>query len=166
MSRAKRVFYNVASSYAALGVTALYSLASVPLALVYLSREEFGLWAVITALASYLALIDMGMSMSVGRALFDFKDAQDSGEYGGVIQTGFLVLLVQGLLVLATGWVAAPGLAHFMKIEARLEPEFSFLLRWQCAITAAGFATKMFTNLLIAQHRYEIATMCSPLPWD
>jgi O-antigen/teichoic acid export membrane protein len=156
MSRAKRVLHNVASGYATLGVTALYSLVSFPLALVYLSKDEFGLWNAITPLAGYLALIDMGMSISVGRALFEFKDHPESGEYGGVIQTGFLVLLVQGFVVLSAGWVLAPWLAQFMNIEARFESQFIFLLRWQCAITAAGFATKMFTHLLIAQHRYEI----------
>lgn len=156
VSRAKRVFQSVSSGYVLLAATALYNLGSVPLALAYLTTEEFGLWALISQVTGYLALIDLGMSSSVGRALFDFKDDAASGDYGAVIQTGFLVLVMQGALLLVVGVGLTPLLVHGLKIPADLGGEFARLLWWQCLITAGGFATRIFGCLLVAQHRYDI----------
>src|SRR5207253_8274490 len=81
----------------------LYVLASVPLALHFLQKREFGLWVLAMQLTGYLQLIDFGMSASVSRHLIDHKDEPASGHYGSTIQTGALVLLTQGLLVLVGG---------------------------------------------------------------
>ena len=45
MSRLKRAIHGVASGYVMLAATAVCGLASVPVALHYLSKEQFGLWA-------------------------------------------------------------------------------------------------------------------------
>src|SRR2546423_4870812 len=82
--RLRRFFHAVASSYAHLAVNILYVLASVPLALHFLQKREFGLWALCVQLGGYLQLIDLGMSASVSRHLIDYKDARDGGEYGGL----------------------------------------------------------------------------------
>src|SRR3954467_15455813 len=111
MSRFRRVVHNITSSYAVLAVTAIYALASVPLALHYLSSEAFALWALMSSIGGYLNLIDFGMSGSVARLLIDHKDERETGVYGGMVKTGWLVLAVQGLILLAAGFVLAPLLS-------------------------------------------------------
>src|ERR1700722_3056731 len=95
MSRLKKFTRSLLSGYIALGANIVYTLASVPLALHYLGKPEFGLWALVTQLAGYIALIDLSMSASVGRILIDHKDDRQNGAYGSVIKTGVLVGLVQ-----------------------------------------------------------------------
>src|SRR5688572_9055452 len=156
MSRLKRYAHSLASGYVQMGANVVYTLASVPLAFAFLSKEEFGIWALVTLWSGYLALLDLGMATTVGRSLFDFKDNRCSGEYGSVIQTGVLISLVQGLLILGLGLALAPALAHASKIPAELRGDFIRLMGWQCAITAVGFPARMFGQLLTAQHRWEI----------
>jgi hypothetical protein len=43
MSRSKHFIFELLSSYAAIGVNFIYTLASVPLVLRYLDKDEFGL---------------------------------------------------------------------------------------------------------------------------
>ena len=71
MSRFRRIVHGVASSYMSLTAAAIYSLASVPLALHYLSKERFALWLLMSSIWNYLSLIDLGMSGSVARHLID-----------------------------------------------------------------------------------------------
>src|ERR1700682_1416227 len=97
--RLRRFFQAVASGYALLIANALYVLGSIPLALHFLERREFGLWALAMQLTGYLQLVDVGMSASISRHLIDYKDQRMQGDYGGMIQTGALVLVVQGLCV-------------------------------------------------------------------
>ena len=97
--RLNRFFNAVVSGYALLVANTIYVLASVPLALHYLEKREFGLWALAMQLTGYLQLIDLGMSSSVSRHLIDHKDDRSGGSFGSMVQTGFLVLFVQGVLV-------------------------------------------------------------------
>src|ERR1700730_2166324 len=87
-SRLRRFVHAVASGYAQLAANVFYVLASVPLALHFLQKREFGLWALAMQLSGYLQLIDFGMSASVSRHLIDHKDSPETGEYGGGIKKG------------------------------------------------------------------------------
>ena len=157
MSRFRRVVHGVASGYGVLLGTAIFGLASVPIALHYLLKDQFGLWALMSSIGMYLSLVDLGMSGSVARLLVDHKDDRDSGAYGGLIKTGWLVLLVQGALVLAVGFVLAPFLCNMLeKIPPPLQGDFVALMRWQSAAMALGFATRIFSHLLNAHQRVDL----------
>src|SRR5512136_2367722 len=103
MSRFRRYTHSMVSGYVMLAANTLYTLASVPLALRYLSEKEFGLWSVVTPIGGYILLIDVGMGASVARILIDYKDRRAGGEYGSLVQTGALVGVVQGLLIFLIG---------------------------------------------------------------
>src|SRR5215210_1309533 len=110
----------LASGYGVLVANALYILVSVPLALTYLSKTEFGLWALVSQLSAYLALVDFGMAGSISRALVDHKDDKRTADYGTVVKTGALVTVVQGLLVAVLGAAFAPALGAIMEIPPAL----------------------------------------------
>src|SRR4051812_7055353 len=124
MSRFHRVIHNVAAGYLVLVVTVVYQLASVPLALHYLSNERFALWALMSSIAGYLSLIDLGMSSSVARLLIDHKDDPAKQAYGSLIKTGWLVLIIQGLILWLTAFALAPVLCRFLDIALEFRPEF------------------------------------------
>ena len=128
MSRIKNYASSVATGYLSLGANILYSLASVPLALHYLTREEFGLWALVSQLAWYLMLIDTGMSNATGRHLIDHKDDRASGGYGSVLQTGLTVLGAQGGILWLAVLAAAPLVSAAFKLPPHLAPTFERLL--------------------------------------
>ena len=104
----------------------------------------------------YLTLVDLGMSASVARLLVDHKDERGSGAYGGLIQTGWLVLVVQGAFIFMTGAVIAPWLSRLLRIPAGLEQDFIALMRWQSATLALGFTTRIFSHLLNAHQRLDL----------
>jgi len=137
--------------------TALYAFVSVPLALHYLSKEEFGLWGLMASISSYLSLIDLGMSGSVARLLIDYKDDAHNGTYGSLIKTGWLVLIVQGLVIFIAGWLFAPLLSALLNIPAGLEGQFIPLMRWQSTILGLSFAFRLFSHLLHSHQRLDIS---------
>jgi O-antigen/teichoic acid export membrane protein len=156
MSRFRRLIHSVLSGYANLAVTIVYSLASIPLALHYLTSERFGLWALMSTVGAYLTLVDFGMSGSVARLLIDHKDDQGGGNYGSLIKTGACVTLCQGLIAASAGFVLAPILAGLLKIPPNLQADFITLLRLQVAGLGFSFASKIFSHVLTAHQRMEI----------
>jgi O-antigen/teichoic acid export membrane protein len=139
MSRILNAARSLASGYAALGVNVLYTLGSVPLALHYLSKAEFGLWATVTQVASYLLLIDAGMTGSVSRILMDYKDDRSDRRYGAVIQTGFLVFLVQGTCIALGGTALGFGLPSLMHVPTEYGRVFRILVAAQCVLLGVFF---------------------------
>lgn len=156
MSRLKRFTHSLLSSYAFLGVNVLYTLASVPLALKFLSKAEFGLWALTLQIAGYISLVDLGMGSSISRILIDHKDDRASGRYGGAIQSGFLVGLAQGLIILAFGLGLVWFMAGWLLVPQELSKQFLWLMIGQILLTAATFMSRMFNQLLIAWQRIDV----------
>lgn len=156
MSRFRKFAHSLVSGYVLLGSNILYTLASVPLALKYLSKPEFGLWGVTSLLAGYIGLIDMGMSGSVARILIDHKDERRSGGYGGLIKTGALVGAVQGILIFIVGGALAFVAGPLLNVPAALERDFIWLMIGQCALLGISFASRIFSHVLTAYQRYDI----------
>ena len=156
MSRLKNYTRSMMSSYSALGVAVLYNLAAVPLALHYLSKAEFGLWALSLQIAGYIALIDLGMSGSVTRILIDHKDDRASGRYGGVIQSGFWVGMTQAVIILVVGFSLVWFLGAWLKVPLDLARPFLWLMVGQVLLTAATFTTRLFSQLLFGWQRIDV----------
>jgi O-antigen/teichoic acid export membrane protein len=156
MSRLKKFTHSLLSSYAQLAVNVLYSLASVPLALHYLSKAEFGLWALTLQVATFIALIDLGMGSSIARILIDHKDDRHNGRYGGAIKSGFLVGFAQGLITLVVGLSLVWFLAGWLRLSTELARPFFWLMTGQVLLTSGVFSTRMFAQVLYAWQRIDI----------
>ncbi len=157
MARLHRFLHAVASGYTVLAANVLFTLGSVPLALHYLGKEEFGLWSVVVQISGYLSLVDLGMSSSLARLLIDHKDRAEGPVYGSMVATARVVLLTQALTILFVGVACSLVLAPLLNIPAGLTTEFQWLMALQCAVLAAGFATRIFSQLLYAHHRLDIS---------
>lgn len=156
MSRLKNFSRNLATSYLQLGVNVIYSLVSVPLILHWLPRAEFGLWALLVQLMSYIALVDLGLNSAIARFLIDHKDQRGKGEYGALIKASAWVSAAQGLIVLAVVSLASPWLAELLKIPAEFRGEFIALMRIQGVIAAFNFLMNPLAIMLNAHQRMDI----------
>ena len=161
MSRVKNYLSSVATGYVNLATNILYSLASVPLALHFLTREEFGLWALVVQLAWYLMLIDTGMSNATGRRLIDHKDERANGIYGSVLKTGLAVLGVQGIILCIATVLAAPLISAIFKIPPHLAPVFERLLVFQAAISALSLPARGVGQTLTAHARIDLINIAN-----
>src|SRR5258706_16292936 len=116
MSRFRRVIHSVASGYLSLGATAVYSLAILPLGLHFLSEARMGLWTLMASISGYLSLIDLGMSGSLARLIFDHKDDKAGQTLGRLFQNGWGGLVFLGTIIGFAGFVFAPPVATLFKI--------------------------------------------------
>jgi O-antigen/teichoic acid export membrane protein len=157
MGRLKNFTHALVSGYAQMAVNVVYTLVSVPMALHYLSKAEFGLWALTLQVANFIALVDLGMGSSIARILIDHKDDRHDGRYGTIIKSGFLVGSAQGLVVLAAGLSGVWFLAGWMNFSGELARPFTWLMIGQVLLTAAMFGTRMFGQVLYAWQRIDIS---------
>ncbi|MCE0523697.1 MAG: oligosaccharide flippase family protein [Methylacidiphilales bacterium] len=157
MSRFRRTLHGVVSGYILLVSIGVYSLASVPLALHYLDTQRFGLWILMGTLAGYLNLIDAGVTIASFRLIVDHKDDRDGGNYGSLIQTGWLVSTTQGGIIFAIGLLLAGTFARLLAIPVALQPEFIHLVYWQCGAAGLSFSTRILGLILGAFQRMDLS---------
>jgi O-antigen/teichoic acid export membrane protein len=155
MSRAKKFTRSLISGYLLLGANVLYTFASIPIALAYLSKEELGLWGVVMQVAGYLVLIDLGMAGSISRILIDHKDSAATETYGSIIKTGALVLLVQGAIIAVAGAVICIWLPGIFNVPEAYRHTFQILIAGHCGVLGLFFAGRMFNHVLQAHQRYD-----------
>jgi O-antigen/teichoic acid export membrane protein len=154
MSRLKNFTRSLLSGYVMLGANIFFTLASVPLALHYLDKPQFALWMLVAQIAGYIALIDAGSSIS--RILIDHKDDRSTGAYGGTIQTGALVGLAQGALIVITGVALSLLGGSLLAIPEELREKFAWLMIVQSILLGTIFATRIFSQLLIVHQRQDV----------
>ncbi len=162
MSRFKRFAHSLASGYLLLGTNVVFTLAQVPLALHYLTKSEFGLWALTTQITGYLLMLDLGMSGSLVRNLIDHKDDKGGGKYGSIILTGSLVLLIQGVCIALGGVILSFVLAWlFPSVEPALMDDFQILVAGQCILVGVTFVGRIASFILQAHQRFDVSNYAS-----
>jgi O-antigen/teichoic acid export membrane protein len=153
----RRFLHSVASGYVVLAANTLFTLAQIPLALHYLTKEQFGLWALVVQLTGYLQFIDLGMAPSVSRNLIDHKDDKNTRVYGSIIQTAGIVLILQGMIAFVAGVLFTFFTSSVLHVAQDLQQQFRILMVIQCAVLAAAFPMRIFFHILEAHQRIDIS---------
>lgn len=99
---------NAAASYLAFASTTITGLISIPLAVYFLTKQELGLWAIITVISGYLNFMELGIGPATGRKMADSIVAKDKAEIDRWWSLTRLVLGLQGALVILVGCALAP----------------------------------------------------------
>ncbi len=160
-SRTSRFATGLISGYAALGVNIAYTLVSIPFALRYLSKQEFGLWSLVTQLSGYLMLLELGMSGSITRHLSIYKDDINGGGYGSVLMTGFYIFAIQSVIILLVGIPIVFSVPLWTEVPRHLVPSFHVVGMIQVLIGSLALALRSFGSALWPHQRLEINNFAS-----
>jgi O-antigen/teichoic acid export membrane protein len=147
------------TSYAAVLVNIAYTALSVPLALHYLSKQEFGLWALALQISGYLMLLDLGISTALNRLLVNHKDYVNAGSYGGLLLTAALVFVVQGLLISAVGVAFSFFAPALFSIPQELQGVFRNVLLILSIFTGLSLALRSIGAPLWTFQRVDICNV-------
>lgn len=162
-TRSNRFLAGVLTGYGSIAVSIAFTLTSIPLALSYLTKEEFGLWALAIQFNGYLSLIDCGMSGSVGRFLADHKDDVNGASYREYFSTGSLVFLTQGILVVLIGISFSSTAPSLLAIPSNLANDFSQLLRILCIISGISVVSRSLAATLWAFQRMDAVNLAGTI---
>lgn len=156
MSRFKNFSRNLLTGYLQLGATAAYSFVSIPVILFWLPKPQFGLWVLLLQLISFVALIDLGMNSAIARLLVDHKDKKQTGTYGSLLKSAFILSITQAFLILAIVFAGASAFATLLNIPSELRADFTLLLQMQGAITAFSYVFRPLSIILYAHQRVDL----------
>lgn len=151
------------SGYGTIGANLAFTMVSIPLAIHYLGKNEFGLWVLAAQINGFLCLIDLGMNAAMSRFLADYKDNVDGGDYGQHLVTGALVFAIQGLFIASIGFGFSWFAPSLFAIPAELSGIFSNLLILLAGISGFSVALRSLGAPLWAFQRIDVVNNCATL---
>lgn len=154
MSRFKHFTHSLLSGYGSLGANVIYTLASVPLALAYLSREEYGLWGVVTQIMLCLMLMDSGVSGAAARIIIEHKD--DRVRLAETLKAATAILCGQGLIVLTLACLFAGFVPGLLDVPSEMAGILTTVVQVYAFIFSVGLAFKAPSLALFAFHRNDL----------
>lgn len=156
MKRARQFAANAGMGYVLVAANIAYTALSIPLALRYMGKEEFGLWSLAQQVAGYFMLLDFGLSSAQSRLLANHKDRVNGSDYSSLLLTGALVFGIQGCLLFAGGTVLALFAPDLFHVPGNLAADFRNVLIILSAVSGATVALRSFTAPLWAFQRLDI----------
>lgn len=163
VTRSARFTSGLITGYAAIGFNILYTLLSVRLALHYLGKQEFGLWAIALQVSSYLMLLDFGISSAMSRFVADHKDDVNGGEYGGMLRIGFMVFTLQGVVIAIAGAFCSLVAPRLIGVPGEFHHEFRNILLIITLISGFSVASRGIGAPLWAFQRMDVTNVSSLL---
>jgi len=148
---------SLGAGYFAIAVNIAYTVASVPLALHYLGKEQFGLWALAQQIMGYLMLLDLGVSSAVSRFIADTKDEVNGGEYGSMLLSGGIVFVAQGILIGIAGFIFSFFAPILFSVPQHLANDFTNVLIIITALAGISVALRTLGAPLWAFQRMDIS---------
>jgi O-antigen/teichoic acid export membrane protein len=144
------------AGYAAMFSSMVVGLFSVPMALHFLSNEEFGLWNVMGQSLGYLLLLDFGVSSSASRLLVGPMRSGNEAELGSWWTVLIMILISQAILVLAVGWLGRDFIVQFFDLSESLRPATELLWGGLIVVNAIQLPFRAYTGVIYCQDRWYI----------
>lgn len=121
-----------------------------------LGDRSYGLWSLVTALSSYYALLDLGLSGAVTRHLAGALGGNDREQCNRIASTSLAIYLALGVLVLVLSAIIASAGGVFIAHPAELKVfrEVIFIVG---AGTAVSIPMRVFFGLINAHLRFEVS---------
>lgn len=159
MSRTRRAFLGLLTNYASAIVLAVAGFVLIPIALRYLSREDYGLWATVGQVLGYLALLDLGVGAAVKRRAAQLRERQDNNELSRVISTAIALYCGLGLLFLIAGLSLSALLPRWSAIPRDRTDVAVAVFLIMIAYTSLSFPLRVASSALVGYQRIATANL-------
>ena len=156
-TRTRNFSRGLGAGYVATAVNIAYTTASIPLALHYLGKEQFGLWALAQQITGYLMLLDLGVSSAVSRFIADRKDDVNGGGYGSLILSGGIVFAIQGFLIVIAGVAFSFFAPTMFAVPYHLAGDFTNVLSIMTSLAGLSVALRSLGAPLWAFQRIDLS---------
>jgi O-antigen/teichoic acid export membrane protein len=151
---------NVVSVYLTFGVTAVTLLVMTPVLVRGLGKDDFALWVLLTSIAPYASLLDLGLGSATVKYVAEYHN-RDPERTSRTVSTSFATLSLVGLALIAVGIpfsFAFPTLFHLESGDHSIATAAMLIFT---ASAAASLPASTFDATLRGIQRYDITNLAS-----
>jgi O-antigen/teichoic acid export membrane protein len=154
---------NAATSLIAFTSSALCGLISIPVAVAYLSKEQIGLWSIVTVVITYLLWLDLGIGNATGRKIAPAIANHDSAEISRWWTLSISVLALLAACMLGLSYALSFLLPSLLAIPDTHSKDAVTLFLGVACVSAAGMPLRAYPGILLAQDRFHWVSISQTL---
>ncbi len=157
---------NSGASYFAFFSVSASAFVSVPILVQFLSKEEIGLWMIVSQAVSYLLWMDLGVGSAAARKFAEPIVANDQPEINRWWTAIFIILAILGTLLIVVGLVLTPLLTKLFQIPQVSMNDAVYLFAGSFIVAGISFPMKAVPGFLTAQERFHWCPIGQAImPW-
>jgi len=147
------------ASYVNLAASLVLSFVLTPVILSALGARDYGLWAILNALSSYLLLADFGLGAAVTKYAAEYVATARQGALNALLSTVLLVFVCAGAVMLAASFAVVWFVPGWFKIgpDGAAAARVAFVL--MVASAGLGLITSVLANIICGYQRVDAAKM-------
>lgn len=146
---------------AGFAASAVYMIVLVPLALHYLSGEQYGLWTAVLAITGYIGLADLGLSTSFVTFIARFVTERDMTSAGRVVHLGLVFYLLVAAFMFLLSYLAGDMFFALLDIPAGLLPLARTTLYLATLVFGVTSVAGVYGSILGAIQRVDLVNILS-----
>jgi O-antigen/teichoic acid export membrane protein len=154
---------NAATSLIAFTSSALCGLISIPVAVAYLSKEQIGLWSIVTVVITYLLWLDLGIGNATGRKIAPAIANHDSAEISRWWTLSISVLALLATCMVGLSYALSFLLPSLLAIPAAQSKDAVTLFLGVACVSALGMPLRAYPGILLAQNRFHWVSISQAL---
>jgi len=130
----------------------------VPIYVRRLGPDAYGLLVVVSALTSYVGLMDLGLGQALVRYLSYYRPLNEGRPMFAILRVAFVWLTLAGAAISLLFFVGAHWLAHdVLRVSAGLLPDAVTVIRISCVTLVVGLLINVGAAVPVSFLRYDIA---------
>ena len=161
--RTSKVAKNSLSAYFTQFSTLICGLATIPVLVRFLSKEEIAIWVLASSLSSYMSFFDLGIGDSIGRKIAGAVTSRDRSEINRWWSVSLAVLACLALILLVIGLALAPFFGGFLNLSGAQAVLANQVFLWMVVITAVSMLSRGMGGILVAQERTHLSILIQAL---
>lgn len=155
-SRSRQAIFGFITDLGGNVLLSVVGIVTVPIFLRLTSESQYGFWMTALSILAYLALIDLGIGISLTRLVAGLTDEKESEALNRLVSSAFFVLCVSGFLLLAVGATISLFIPGWFKITPLEAP--SIVHAYLIAVLAGAIAIPLsiFGIIIIGFQRMAV----------
>jgi O-antigen/teichoic acid export membrane protein len=155
-SRTRAYVLGLASGYVVSAVSLGVGFWLTPYVLRFLTRKQYGIYALASSVMGWFQMLDFGMSAALRLHLAQLAGRADRRQISGYVSTTVFVQAGIAVLVLLGGVSSSLWFAEFFNTGGDQRNSVTFLLCLLGSAAAVSLATRSFSSLLVAHQQLHV----------
>ncbi|MBC8393735.1 MAG: oligosaccharide flippase family protein [Deltaproteobacteria bacterium] len=151
----KKLFRNTIVGWVEMAILLLSALVIPPILITRLGKEGYGVWALAGQVTAYLAVLDLGVSSSVGRFVAKYSVVKDSANLARTINSAILLFLASSILVVLASLILRTVFSGYFNFSPTYYSIRKSLILWGGIGVALAFPLRIGMGVLEGFHHFH-----------
>jgi O-antigen/teichoic acid export membrane protein len=139
----------------------LVGLVLVPYTISHIGIDRFGIWAILSILIGYFALLDFGIGVSYTRFIAESYARKDFREVSRIANSGFVFYLLLCIPIFCTAYFGREIIFSFLKIDLDAYPDLIIAYYGTVIIFLVSTVLSGFTTILQGIQKIDVVNKIS-----